>query len=79
MRVQDPLGEAGGARRVVELGRVVGQRVLGLEAVVAARGEVLDQQDVLDQPGSMRPALAASVTSTFAAESRTRWRIPSSP
>ena len=49
MRVEDALGQPGRAGRVVELGGVLGERVLGLERVVALRREVLDQQHVLDE------------------------------
>ena len=50
MRVQDALGEAGGAGGVVELGRVVRGRVDGLEVRRRAGEQVVVQHDhVLDQ------------------------------
>ena len=50
VRVHDALGQPGRARRVVELGRVLGQRVLALERGVAGLQQlVIEEQYVLDQ------------------------------
>ena len=82
VRVEDPLGEPGGAGGVVELRRVVGQRVLGLERCRRTRPAARRRPagtTCSTIPSGIRPALARSVTSTLASESFTRWRMPSSP
>ena len=50
VRVDDALGQPGRARRVVELRRVLGERVHGLEGRVAGGQQlVVEHEDVLDQ------------------------------
>ena len=87
MRVHDPFREPGRPRRVVDLGGVVGRRVERLEAVrglLDSPAERLDDEDVLQirrsaRMRSIRSRLAASVTITFAEQSRSRCTIASSP
>jgi len=79
--VEDALGESGRARGVVELARVVGERVLAGEGVVRAvqQASSSSTRTCSTIPAGTRPAFARLVTSTFDCESCTRWRMPSSP
>ena len=70
-------GRPGG---VVELARVVGRGVHGLEARDASASRRSSRISTSStRAGSIRSTLSASVTSTLACESSIRWRIPSSP
>jgi hypothetical protein len=78
--VQDPLREPGRAGRVVELGRIVGGGVDGLGMVVCpARSSSSSTNTSSTRSPGIRAAWSAEQTMSFACESATRWRIPSSP
>ena len=75
--MDDPLREPGRAAGVIELRRVVGRRVGGLEHRPALREQlVIEDQHRSTCSRSIRSALAAFVTSTFGCESVTRCRMP---
>ena len=80
--VEDALGQPGRARRVVELRRVLGERVLARRRSSPRRRAGSRRRAAgraRPSPGRRARAFARLVTSTLACESLTRWRMPSSP